>query len=631
MLKNLGNYQLLANDNGNKQIVRTNSPDIKKKSLVTSSSHGKNQEVNASFTPSSSSFGTTGASIHANYIKPVLNDFVNPDDRTSINRIYTDIYYHDTIGGAAVDLLSTLPWSDFTLSGIPDPKYLEIFAKSIDNLYLKTLLPEISIDYLVYGAFIGVLNFDENDRIFSSIMPQENSSCEIIELPVYGNDPLIDITIPKHIINLLQSAKRDKRLEKILNQIPDFFLKASKSGKISINPGNALYIPRRTISTTARGTSYFRRILMLHILEKALLRGTIENAYKRQRGILQIRCGTEEWEPSSEELSSIVQMFISADMDPTGAIVATREGIEPNYLGGAQDFWRYDEIYDFLTNAKLKALSLSESLLSADANYNTLDASLTIFLDQLRMYREMITRKIFFNKIFPVIAVTNDLKKSKQERLETTGKYNNRLIALANNEYEIICDSKNIVPDIFDVNLNEYHIPRINWYKALKPEADRDYMEILTTLAEKGVPITLRQFAAAGGVSLSELLNSLDDDIELRKKVDEYNKKKPKPKGDDDSGIYAALNPKDLLKSNKIKRVGFGNRNFEKIEAKDPDTGKVLSKKGKKILDNKMNKLLAEKLAKRAEKDNAKEKRKRSSKEDSKEDNFKSPFFGITR
>ena len=49
------------------------------------------------------------------------------------------------------------------------------------------------------------------------------------------------------------------------------------------------------------------------------------------------------------------------------------------------------------------------------------------------------------------------------------------------------------------------------------------------------------------------------------------------------------------------------NRNFEQIEMRDPTTGKVLSRKGRRHVDEKVNKVTAEALASIAQKENRRE------------------------
>ena len=336
-------------------------------------------------------FSTTGANIVGNYAKGVIDDFLNPEDLVQIRRIYKDIYYHD-IAGCAIDLLSTLPWSDFSLTSLPDAEQFEVYVKSIDSLNFKSLLPELSVDYLTNGAHVSVLNFDQDARTFTSIMPQDINLCKIIDLPVYNMDPLIDLEIPPNTLKLIQQAKKDKRLEEFTKKIPDFIMNQMKKGRVELNPANTLYVPRRTLSSTQIGTSYLRRLLPVYIYEKALIRGTVETVYKRQRGILHLVLGDGDgdggWEPTPEEMTAYANMFISADVDPTGAVVATRQGVQPNVINVTEGMWRWDESWQTIVDIKMKMLGINESLLSGDSTFNTLEVALSVFVEQLRAYRD---------------------------------------------------------------------------------------------------------------------------------------------------------------------------------------------------------------------------------------------------
>jgi hypothetical protein len=76
-------------------------------------------------------------------------------------------------------------------------------------------------------------------------------------------------------------------------------------------------------------------------------------------------------------------------------------------------------------------------------------------------------------------------------------------------------------------------IPEIDWEKNLKPEGDSNYIDILKTMTEAGVPVPIRAMAAAGGIKLDKVLKGQEDDIETRKKLQAYNAKiqelMPKP------------------------------------------------------------------------------------------------------
>ena len=82
--------------------------------------------------------GAGGAmSIGLTNVNVNLLDGIISQDEISLRRIYRDMYYHDTIAGAAVDLFSNMPFSDFTLSGVKDASVLRVYQKNIENLAVK--------------------------------------------------------------------------------------------------------------------------------------------------------------------------------------------------------------------------------------------------------------------------------------------------------------------------------------------------------------------------------------------------------------------------------------------------------------------------------------------------------------
>lgn len=610
MLKGLGKYQVTATTNGSMLLpnARINSKSITESTSMT------RREVTASTTTSvgssqsstgSTGFGMTGSGVNSNYVRSVIEDFIPLTNTDAYRRIYRDIYYHQPIAGAAVDLLATLPWSDFVLTGLPTADMLRSYARSIDNIKVKTLLPELSIDYLVMGTFIGVLNFDANQKVFTSITPQDVEYCHVTPVTVYGEDPIIDVRVSPELLEALSRSKKDKRFDNFKEKLPGFILEnAKKNGVIQLNPANTLYIPRRTFSTSTTGVSYYRRIVMLYLLEKALMRGTIESAHRRQRGILHIEVGDSfDWQPTREELTAITDTVIAADLDPTGAIIATRSGVQFNEIRSGSEFWRVDEISEYVNNSMLKALGISESLLSSESSISTIDANLSSFVESQRAFRSLIVRKTFANRLFPAIAVANGFKKTKKEVLkEVTGRYHEITASDGSTYFETTCNGE--VSDYRGEDLSEYHIPRIHWHKHLKPEADRDYLDILSGLEEKGLPIPIRMLAAVGGVSLTEVMSSLDEDIRIRTTLDKYFTQRPKsPKekaeaaasGGGGLGALASVIDPDSVKK---------NRSFETIAMRDPDTGKLLSRKGQKVINERANKKIAEALTNIAQREN---------------------------
>jgi hypothetical protein len=193
---------------------------------------------------------------------------------------------------------------------------------------------------------------------------------------------------------------------------------------------------------------------------------------------------------------------MNADADPIGAMVATRSDVNVNDIRQGGDFWNVTQVWADTVPAKLRALGISEGFLSSESNYSEAQNSMTVFIEWLAAFRYMIERKVFYDKLFPLISVVNgyyndpkDVKKWKNSDM----------------------DPEDILYELQDNSA--LMIPKIHWHKQLKPEGDSDYLGLLNTLAEAGVPVTLRSMAAAGNLSLDQLMNEMEDDIKIRKQI----------------------------------------------------------------------------------------------------------------
>lgn len=430
-----------------------------------------------------------------------------PNNYAILYSLYRDIYYNDPVGGSAVDLMSSLPFGDFSLGGIDDTKVLQTFNENAERLGTRTLISEMAVDQLVLGMHCHSLLYNKEKRVFVDVMPYSPENLSIKTLPFYSQEPIITATFPENYRAALEGgSKRIERLRKFIG--PDVFDKI-KQGQLELDPLTTVYIPRKTFSDTDMGVSYYRRILPLYLIEKNLYRGTLVESARRQRGILHASVGDgENWIPSPEELGFVTDLLLNADTDPLGAIVATRTGIQIDEIRQGGDFWKVTDFSDSVLPAKLRALGISEAFLSGDANYNVSDNSMTVFVDMMRAYREMMTRKFFYEKLFPLISMVNGYTINAKGKLVRK---------------EGLMDT--LDPEDMQYMLNDgtrLLIPTVSWSKQLKPEGDNAYMEMLTSLTEKGVPVPLRVLAAAGGMNLDELVKQRDDDLAIRKQMKDY-------------------------------------------------------------------------------------------------------------
>lgn len=531
MLKGTGRYTTVASRTGSRSFVaQADSP------------YGSNFG-----SVGGGHYGVSASAVSPNMDSDLLDGLLNYRNPHIVRRIYRDIYYHDVIAGGAVDIKAALPFGAFTLTGMSDMEALRKYHSSIENLSLPALMGSLSVDYEVMGAFCAVPNFDERSKTYKTIMPVNLDMCEMTPAPFFNVDPIIDLKFEKDMQKFLKSS--DPRAIRIRDMMPEWMKEGITKGKVLLDPSNVVYIPRRAFTTSNEGTSYFRRILPIYVLEKALLRGTIGQAYRRQRPIGMLTAGDEEWEPTNEELNSLVALYMQADMDPTGAYIATRQSVNYQEIRQGQDFWRYDDLFEFAAGAKMRGLGISEILLTGDANFNTMDAAMSVFIEGLAAHRERVTRELYYERLFPNIAAANGFYKKpgryddtafqaieastsedeKQDRLkhlhrkhqERSGVYEFYDPKTQKMKYEAVCDgSANRLREAEDIS--KYMMPQIQWHKQLKPKGDRDYLDLLSTMQQAGVPVTLRMFAAAGGLSLDDIRDGIDDDLEMRKDFKDY-------------------------------------------------------------------------------------------------------------
>jgi hypothetical protein len=452
----------------------------------------------------------------------MLNNLIGENEMTNV-RFYRDIYHYDAVGGSTVDLMSNMPFSDFQLLGCDDDR-LDVYNTAISRLDMKTYLPEATIDYLVTGMNVATLVYNASLKAFVDYIPWRMEDCRIHQTPFRNIDPVIEARPPDYYKEFLtRDSESFRRLRAELNPK---LLEAFKSEMIELDPLTTIFLPRKTYTYSQHGTSLYRRILPLYFLEKTLYRGTLVETMRRQRALLHLQMGDDIWEPTPEEMQAVVALFMEADMDPLGAVVGTRQGVQLNEARQGGDFWKYTDIIDATGALKLRGLGISETFLSADANYATAETGLTVFTENIRGYRDNTTHRVFYTKLFPLIASMNEFykddgkptnKKGKSAEKAAAGSYNISLQHRMNDSHK-------------------YDMPIVHWSKSLRPQADQQTLDVLGTLKDKGLPIPLTMFAAAGGINIDNLIRDLKEDEDVKKRIKEITGKDPDQMGGDGGG-----------------------------------------------------------------------------------------------
>jgi hypothetical protein len=374
----------------------------------------------------------------------------------------------------------------------------------------------------------------------------------------------------------------------------------------------------------------FRRVVPIWLIEKALGRGTIESAYRRQRGIMWVQMGDMDWVASPAEMQQMGSDVVMADRDPLGAVLVTRPGVNFSEIRDAQSLWKHSDIVDVYNPLKFKAMGLNEGIVNGDLAVGSADAVMTTFNRQLRAHRDNLVREFLYQQVFPYTSMANEFEKEDkymetsrltdvdddgEKVLRELANYNGRRVFRRNGTYMAVADGQ--LRDLDGKDPTNYYCPMLNWHDSLRPDIQADYLDTLDKLEEKGVPIPLRTLIAAAGMSVGDIMASMDEDVELRKTLFEYAKKIKKYKpvepveggqggGYDGSAYVDAV--ADMVGSASSERRGLWDRadDFEAMEdvyMRNVNGGPV-SARGRKLINERANRITADGAVKVAEETN---------------------------
>ena len=439
-------------------------------------------------------------------------------DSQSLALFYRDMYLHDSVAGSAVDIQSTFPFSDWELRGL-DAADIKVYNDCLERLGLQELLPQISVAYLVDGFFAGSLVFDPTKKQFMDILIHDALCCEIINSPFHNIDPTI--TVHTNGMTKFYLDNPSEYAKAYLSTMPPQFLELLKGDAFELDPVSTLYVARRQLTDRAY-TSYLQRLLPMYLIEKVLFRGTLVEAQRRQRATTHIQAGDDLWTPTDDELHAITEMFQATEADPLGAWIATRNNIQVSEFRTAGDIWKWYETSESLTPMKLRALGISDAFLSGDASYASSESAYSTFVETVDSYRTHLTNKIFYNKIFPLVAVVNEMYIKGAE----------------------VPKNNSIAQFLFNANNKQImRMPKLHWHKQLEVRDQQSQFDMLEKIAEHDIPVPLTTWIAAAGLDIEALIRDLDESQELEKKLDKY--RTIEPSGEDDYGTFASVEEPD--------------------------------------------------------------------------------------
>lgn len=526
--------------------------------------------VNGGVDGTSKSLGIYWNTNYQYYLTGLLPATPDQTDASLLSLFYRDIYLYDSVGGCAVDIQSTFPFSDWELRGLEDDD-LKIFNDALDRLNIQEMLPEISISFLTDGFFAGSLIFDEKKKQFMDVLIHDALQCTLFPSPFNNIDPIINVHASGMTKQFLQT--RNKYTSMYIDQMPPSIISMIKEGDFELDPLTTLFVGRKKLTDRAY-VSYLQRLLPMYLIEKVMFQGTLVEAQRRQRATTHITMGDDIWTPTREEMLNIAQQFQLSENDPLGAWIVTRNSIQTQDIRPGGDFWKWTDMTDNLRQMKLQALGISDAFLSGDASYASSESAYSTFVETVASYRDYLTNKLFYTKLFPLIAVINELY-IDQNGAKKQNDINSFLTNLSNRQ-----------------NLK---IPKLHWHKELETREQDSQFEMLRQLSEIGVPVALKTWIAAAGLDSQALLRDLAEDKELQSKLDKY--KASKPNNDNNNNAYgeyaSVIDPRNgkkisngvaprLTSTPMVKGAKYGKKLSQRLLEMPPEEIYVTDTKGKK-------------------------------------------------
>lgn len=224
------------------------------------------------------------------------------------------------------------------------------------------------------------------------------------------------------------------------------------------------------------------------------------------------------------------------------------------------DLWSHSSETESFTQAKLRAMGVSDSFLSGDATYTNQENTIGLMLESLRVQRAELTKAIILDKVFLSLAKYHNFRKRTEAEVAHNIRYDVQSSKAKRNEkwlrYAQLTGSRNMA------EMSVYVIPDVKWAKDLKPIGSSSELSLMKDLNDSGIPVPAAVLAASAGVDIDTLVSSYENDIEIRKKIADYKKKlqkfSPNEEGEEDNGGFSLESSNKV--SSTIEPISLKNR-----------------------------------------------------------------------
>lgn len=441
--------------------------------------------------------------------RPYQPEFESPDrqqypvHRILANRYWRLFYKLDPVIGNCLDMYSTMPWSDFQLSGEGvTGEIKEAFETMCQETNVLRILEYMVKEFLVIGEAVPHCFFDDAKGIWTYIALHNPDQLEVIDAPFIKMEPIVEFIPDDRLRAVLTSSNH--LLRQVREQMPPELLsRLIARQNIPLSPINMTFIPRRMHPYDTRGTSIISRMWRILMYEDAVYNASIATARRHAGPIKVAKLGNPQtgWIPSQEHEKRLLQLLAQAEMD-VNAWLVYHYGIQFDMVGTTDRIMNINQHHEVIERIKLIAMGISKSFLHGEVTYASSITGLSVFLQRMKSVRNFFVNSWLIPKFFKPIAQINGWVKRDKKEL--------------NFRYRVKRSQREIELE------NRWIVPKVEWEKRLDHNIDTELVGAMQTLENMGIRFSKTTKYAAVGRKFEEEINKIKEEQEYERELNQY-------------------------------------------------------------------------------------------------------------
>lgn len=392
-----------------------------------------------------------------------------PVHRILANRYWRLFYKLDPVIGNCIDMYSSMPWSDFQLTGEGvTGEIKESFETMCQETNVLQTLEYMVKEFLAIGEAAPHNFFDESKGIWTYTSLHNPDQLEVIDAPFIKMEPVVEFIPDDRLRAVLTSSNH--LLRKIRDQMPpELISRLIARQNIPLSPINMTFIPRRMHPYDTRGTSIISRMWRILMYEDAVYNASIATARRHAGPIKVAKLGNPQtgWIPSQEHERRLLQLLAQAELD-VNAWLVYHYGINFEMVGTTDRIINISQHHEVIERVKLIAMGISKSFLHGEVTYASSVTGLSVFLQRMKAMRNFFVNTWLIPKFFKPIAKINGWVRRDQKEL--------------NFRYRIKRSQREIELE------NRWIVPKVEWEKQLDHTVNTELITAMNTL-ETGLGI----------------------------------------------------------------------------------------------------------------------------------------------